>query len=126
MNDVRKHYAAISICCAVLCFCVVAAVRAQQANDAAAPPKTDAVTQGGDLKSSDAVISGRGPVGVGDSHGRGGGDLPQKDFELSDQDKPRPIAGFSIQKRAAGAESAASAGNSVGAGALNGAAAGSA
>jgi VWFA-related protein len=118
MNDVRKHYAAISICCAVLCLCVVAAPRAQQTNQAAA--------QGGDFKISVGVNSVLVPVVVRDSHGRGVGDLTQKDFELFDQDKPRPIAGFSIQKRAAGAESAASAGNSVGAGALNGAAAASA
>src|SRR3984957_13716035 len=115
MNDVRKHYAAISICCAVLCLCVVAAPRAQQTNQAAA--------QGGDFKISVGVNSVLVPVVVRDSHGRGVGDLTQKDFELFDQDKPRPIAGFSIQKRAAGAESAASAEKSVGAGALNSAAA---
>src|SRR5580698_5746052 len=101
MNDVRKHYAAISICCAVLCLCVVAAPRAQQTNQAAA--------QGGDFKISVGVNSVLVPVVVRDSHGRGVGDLTQKDFELFDQDKPRPIAGFSVQKRAAGAESAAAA-----------------
>src|SRR5580704_8638317 len=102
MNDVRKHSAAIfSICCAVLCFCVVAAPRAQQTNQAAA--------QGGDFKILVGVNSVLVPVVVRDSRGRGVGDLTQKDFELFDQDKPRPIAGFSVQERAAGAESAAAA-----------------
>src|SRR5580704_17078914 len=113
MNDVRKHYAAISICCAVLCLCVVAAPRAQQTNQAAA--------QGGDFKISVGVNSVLVPVVVRDAHGRAVGDLTQKDFLLFDQDKSVVISGFSVQRRAVGAEVAPSVERSAGAVASNGA-----
>ena len=59
------------------------------------------------------------PVVVRDAHGRAVGDLTQKDFALFDQDKPVAIAGFSVQKRAAGAETVPTAERSANAAAPN-------
>ena len=41
------------------------------------------------------------PVVVRDAQGRAVGDLTQKDFLLFDQDKPRAISGFTMQRRTA-------------------------
>jgi VWFA-related protein len=106
MNEARQRGAAILCCCAALCSCVVAALNAQQANDAAARTNGEAAAQSGDFKITVGVNSVLVPVVVRDAHGRAVGDLTQKDFALFDQDKPVAIAGFSIQKRAAGAETA--------------------
>jgi VWFA-related protein len=117
MKDVRKRGAAILFFCTGLCLCVVAALRAQQANDA--------TPQGGDFKIAVGVNSVLVPVVVRDAHGRVVGDLTQKDFALFDQDKPVAIAGFSVQKRANGAVSAPSTEANSGASASNSAAAAS-
>ena len=120
MNDVRKHYAATSICCVALCLWVVAALGAQQPNDSTARPD-GAAAQGGDFKISVGVNSVLVPVVVRDAHGRAVGDLTQKDFLLFDQDKSVVISGFSVQRRAVGAEVAPSVERSAGAVASNGA-----
>ncbi len=109
MNEVHRHGAVISICCFVMCVCVVAALRAQQANDSTARSNGEAAAQSGEFKITVGVNSVLVPVVVRDAHGRAVGDLTQKDFALFDQDKPVAIAGFSVQKRAAGAETAPSA-----------------
>src|ERR1700722_19024835 len=91
MNKMRRHGAAILRCAVELCSCVCAVLTAQQSKDAAA--------QGGDFKIAVAVNSVLVPVVVRDAHGRAVGDLTQKDFTLFDQDKPKAISGFTIQKR---------------------------
>jgi VWFA-related protein len=104
MNEIQRYRAVISICCVALCLCVVAATRAQQVStdkgDPATRPNGEAA-QGGDFKIKVGVNSVLVPVVVRDAHGRAVGDLTQKDFELFDQDKAKPIVGFSVQERAA-------------------------
>jgi VWFA-related protein len=114
MNDVRKLRVVILSCCVALCFCVVAALCAQQTNQAAA--------QQGEYKITVGVNSVLVPVVVRDAHGRAVGDLSQKDFALFDQDKPVAISGFSVQKRATDAETVRTAEKIAGAIAPNGAA----
>jgi VWFA-related protein len=101
-----------------VCFCLVAALSAKQANDSATRPN-DGAAQSGDFKITVGVNSVLVPVVVRDAHGRTVGDLTQKDFALFDQDKPVAIAGFSVQKRATGAETVPGAERSANAAAPN-------
>ena len=50
MNEACQRRAAILFCCVAVCFCVVAALRAQQANDSAVPTNGEAAAQTGDFK----------------------------------------------------------------------------
>lgn len=93
MNDVRRRRVAVLFCCAVLCSGVVARLFAQQPQEA--PPQ-------GDFKIAVSVNSVLVPVVVRDAHGHTIGDLTQKDFTLFDQDKPKAISGFTVQKRGSG------------------------
>jgi VWFA-related protein len=104
MSESCQRRAAILCCCAAVCFCLVAALSAHQANDSASRPNDKAAAQSDDFKITVGVNSVLVPVVVRDAHGRAVGDLTQKDFALFDQDKPAAIAGFSVQKRATGAE----------------------
>jgi VWFA-related protein len=103
MDPVRRLRAAILVCCAVLCSCVVARLFAQQ------PKETS--QQGGDFKIAVSVNSVLVPVVVRDAHGRAVGDLTQQDFALFDQDKPKAISGFTVQKRGGGEIQTAKVGN---------------
>jgi VWFA-related protein len=119
MNEACHRRGAILCCCAAVCFCVVAALSAHQANDSASRPNDKAAAQSGDFKITVGVNSVLVPVVVRDAHGRTVGDLTQKDFALFDQDKPVAIAGFSVQKRATGAETVPTAERSANAAAPN-------
>jgi VWFA-related protein len=66
----------------------------------------ETAAQGGGYTIKIGVNSVLVPVVVRDAHGRVVGDLTQKDFTLFDQDKPKAISGFSLQKRAESGERA--------------------
>ncbi len=93
MDPVWRRSVAILVCCAALCSCVARLV-AQQSQETS--------PQGGDFKIAVSVNSVLVPVVVRDAHGHAVGDLTQKDFALFDQDKPKEISGFTVQKRGGG------------------------
>lgn len=99
MRRVRRRCVAILFFGAALCLCVAARLLARQGGDAAA--------EGGTYSIKVGVNSVLVPVVVRDAHGRVIGDLTQKDFALFDQDKPKAISGFSVQKREAAEDRAA-------------------
>src|SRR5580692_886174 len=119
MSESCQRRAAILCCSAAVCFCLVAALGAHQANESASRPNDTAAAQSDDFKITVGVNSVLVPVVVRDAHGRAVGDLTQKDFALLDQDKPVAIAGFSVQKRATGAETVPDAERSANAAAPN-------
>lgn len=126
MNQRRRHAAAILFCAVGLCFCVCLGLAARQNKEpqpnfaqqsAAAQNSAESnSTQQNSAQQGAARADGYTikvgvnsvlvPVVVRDAHGRAVGDLTQKDFTLFDQDKPKAIAGFTVQKRAAAGERA--------------------
>jgi VWFA-related protein len=109
MNDGRRHYVAVVMCCVGLCMCVCARVWGQQGDGAAPQSNAAASAQGGEFKIQVGVNSVLVPVVVRDGKGKVVGDLKEQDFQLFDQDKAKAIAGFTVQRRAVTANGAAGA-----------------
>ncbi len=94
MTGSRHSQKRFTISCLGLCLCVCLRLTARQRNDSPVQP-------GSDFKIQVGVNSVLVPVVVRDAQGRAVGDLTQKDFLLFDQDKPRAISGFTMQRRTA-------------------------
>jgi VWFA-related protein len=109
MNEIWQPSLRLAFCCAALCFCVFVGLALAQEKGAPAQRNGEPAVAGGDFKIRVGVNSVLVPVVVRDAHGRAIGDLTQKDFQLFDQDKPKPIADFTVQKRSASESPAASA-----------------
>jgi VWFA-related protein len=119
MNQTRRPGVAVLFCAVGLCFCVCAVLPAQQreepeqnsglgnsAQEDSARRGTDPAGQTDGYTIKVGVNSVLVPVVVRDARGRVVGDLTQKDFTLFDQDQPKAIAGFTVQKRTAGEDRA--------------------
>ena len=91
---IRLQQVLVPLLCSLVCFALRETL-AQQINEQTPPPTFQT--------NVNRVLV---PVVVRDKQGRSVGDLKQEDFQVFDNDKPRTLSGFSVEKHAGGHNSA--------------------